>query len=176
MAETVVELAVLWKDRRSPEVRGVLEVDNAGLQLEGARVSDLVKALNDKMWLITKEEDFARHVAFVELHGIRVPNSQLLDTVLLEQVDGCPRLVARTWMVSRSLCVKSNGQRGAGHTAGKVSGRTKTRNNLLSKPSRVVRPLGNGGAIYVKTLTGKKTSVACSALSTVLDVKLSLQD
>jgi len=146
MADTVLEVTtpVLWKDRRSPEVKGVLEIDSTGLPLGGARVSDLILALNDKMLSTVKKEDSTRQVEFLELHGIRMATHQLLNTVHLDRVDGCPRLVASTWAVP--------------------------------KANRDARPLGDGGVINVKTLTGKTVKVACSALSTVLGFILSIQD
>jgi hypothetical protein len=175
MAETTLELMipVLWKDRRGPEIQGVSDIASAGLRLEGARVSDLIKALNDKMWLIAMEEDFTRQVAFVELHGIRVPNSQLLSTVLLERMGGCPRLVASMEKIPRDLCVEGDE---AGNNASTFFGIANKRNVSQSELNKGARARGNIFVIYVKTLTGKTMTVAGSGMNTAMDIKCSIED
>ncbi|KAF4041840.1 hypothetical protein GN244_ATG05876 [Phytophthora infestans] len=124
---------VLWKDVARCGFEGVIEIQSSDLPVD-ARVSDLIRILNEKASasVLTPENKY-RGVVSIQLYGIRVDKHKTMDSLIPRLLEGCPRLVAATRLVSRTIQDAETIDR-------------------LHVPRLL-------GAIYIKTLTGKTIQV-----------------
>ncbi|KAG2829189.1 hypothetical protein PC116_g5486 [Phytophthora cactorum] len=106
-----------------------------------------------------------REVVFIQLYGVRVDKHRLVEILVPGHFGGCPRLIATTKLVS------SIAERDIKTQDAEAMGRY-----WMGQHWQPSKPLGTGGPIYVKTLTGETIEIGCNSSYGVDDVKMSIYD
>ncbi|KAG4045113.1 hypothetical protein PC123_g19472 [Phytophthora cactorum] len=106
-----------------------------------------------------------REVVFIQLYGVRVDKHRLVEILVPGHFGGCPRLIATTKLVS------SIAERDIKTQDAEAMGRY-----WMGQHWQPSKPLGTGGPIYVKTLTGEMIEIGCNSSYGVDDVKMSIYD
>ncbi|KAF1786341.1 hypothetical protein GQ600_762 [Phytophthora cactorum] len=93
-------IPVLWKDVARRGFEGVVEIQSSDLPLVDARVSDLIRVINEEARSVMTSEGKHREVVFIQLYGVRVDKHRLVEILVPGHFGGCPRLIATTKLVS----------------------------------------------------------------------------
>ncbi|KAG6949543.1 hypothetical protein JG687_00014798, partial [Phytophthora cactorum] len=158
-------IPVLWKDVARRGFEGVVEIQSSDLPLVDARVSDLIRVINEEARSVMTSEGKHREVVFIQLYGVRVDKHRLVEILVPGHFGGCPRLIATTKLVS------SIAERDIKTQDAEAMGRY-----WMGQHWQPSKPLGIGGPIYVKTLTGETIEIGCNSSYGVDDVKMSIYD
>ncbi|CAI5700970.1 unnamed protein product [Peronospora effusa] len=82
---SVLTLPVPWTDINEVELKGVIEVYSSDLRrqkLKGSRVCELMAILNEKLRALPQHDTYIRTVKSLHLHGSRVSDDRLLESLI----------------------------------------------------------------------------------------------
>ncbi|CAI5723144.1 unnamed protein product [Peronospora destructor] len=107
---SVLTLPVPWKDINEVGLKGVFEVHSSDLRrqkVKGSRVCELMAILNEKLKALPQHRSHICIVKSLRLHGCRVSDDRLLESLIPDLESSTPRLVVA--VQARPKTTKSKG-------------------------------------------------------------------